>query len=202
MKSRKAAAKPNEENTLMDFEPMEPVAKQEKPLSTPGLNLFMVNGGRMPEYATPGSHCFDIFANFGLRREVKCLDRNNTNSTLVAKNGENAFITILPGMRALIPTGIVASLKEDQVMKIYIRSGLSFKQGLHLNNGVGIIDSDYREEIFVSVHNSSNTPINISSGDRIAQGEIVYSEQIQISSLAARPKQVTGRSGGFGSTGK
>ena len=64
-------------------------------------------------------------------------------------------VTIAPGERALIPSGIAVGLLEDTVGLVFARSGLSVKKGIALANGVGVIDSDYTGEILVGLLNTS-----------------------------------------------
>lgn len=101
----------------------------------------------------------------------------------------------------LIPTGLILDIPKNYCVKIYPRSGLSSKKGLNLINCVGIIDSDYVEELMIPVYNNSQERVRIYSGDRIAQGELVVQHQAEFSYLTERPKRKSDRNGGFGSTG-
>ena len=78
---------------------------------------------------------------------------------------------------------------------------MSTKKGLNLINSVGIIDSDYVEEVFVPVMNNSQDRLRIYNGDRIAQAELVFNRQASLRYISDRPQRKSDRSGGFGSTG-
>lgn len=158
--------------------------------------------GVIPKYATAGSACFDIQAYFGDNERVSALDRANRENPLKVRTNEagEKFILLEHGDRALVPTGLFFDLPDFTVLEVYSRSGLSWKSGLILTNGVGIVDSDYVEEVFVSLTNISGAAVRIKSGDRIAQGRIVDAGQTPLVS-APKPSPKTNRNGGFGSTG-
>src|ERR1700719_2495685 len=78
-------------------------------------------------------------------------------------------LTILPGSRALVPTGIAVAIPEGYEGQVRMRSGLALKQGLALLNAPGTIDSDYRGEVRVIVANLGPEPATLRRGDRIAQ---------------------------------
>lgn len=111
-------------------------------------------------------------------------------------------ITIKAGERVLVPTGISIELPSSEyVALICARSGMAFKRGLALANGIGVIDSDYRGELLVAIINTGNIDQIIEPGDRIAQLMIlpvitpVYIEADEIG-------ETERGAGGFGSTGK
>lgn len=112
-------------------------------------------------------------------------------------------ITLNPNEKGLVETGIKAYMKDDEVLKIYMRSSIAKKYSLQLPNGVGIIDADYYENatndgaIFILLHNYGDTPITLGKGMRIAQGIF---EKYLLSDEEAKPK--ISRLGGFGSTGQ
>ena len=116
--------------------------------------------------------------------------------------GDQGQIEIPPHETRMIPTGIAIAIPEGYWGGIYARSGLASKQGLRPANCVGVIDSDYRGEIFVALHNDSNDYRYVYSGDRIAQ--LVF--HICLHADAFNPVDELGStdrgSGGFGSTGK
>jgi dUTP pyrophosphatase len=113
-----------------------------------------------------------------------------------------APIEIPPNETRLIPTGIAIAIPEGYWGGIYARSGLAAKQGLRPANCVGVIDSDYRGEIFVALHNDSNNYRYVNNGDRIAQ--LVFHQCWQADGWTVVEKlDTTDRgNGGFGSTGK
>ena len=111
-------------------------------------------------------------------------------------------ITLAPGERALVPTGLAIALPSaDYVAYIYARSGLAVKSGVTLSNCVGVIDSDYRGELKIGLVNLSSEPYTISDGERVAQ--LVIAPVIVPTIEVADELDSTERAaGGFGSTGK
>jgi len=109
-------------------------------------------------------------------------------------------VTLAPGCRALIPTGIAVGLPgPETVGLVYARSGLATKHGLALANGVGVIDSDYTGEVKVGLINLSDTAYTIQPWERIAQLVIA---PILLPEVAEAEIEETARGcGGFGSTG-
>ena len=98
-------------------------------------------------------------------------------------------------------TGIALEIPEGRVGLIFPRSGLSTKFGIRLSNCVGVIDSDYRGEIIVALHNAGDESYMINRGDRIAQLMIVDIPKIEIEEVAELSDTKRGI-GGFGSSGK
>jgi dUTP pyrophosphatase len=131
-----------------------------------------------PYYATSGSAGMDLPA---------CLDRP---------------LTINPGERVAVPTGIAISIpSHDYVGLIFARSSLGYKKGITLPNAVGVIDSDYRGEIFVALTNISDSPYVINPGERIAQLVIMPVCIAQLEVVDSLSDTERGE-GAFGSTGK
>ncbi len=110
-------------------------------------------------------------------------------------------ITVLPNERKLIPAGIAIEIPEGTVGLVYSRSGLSLKHGIHMANDVGVIDSDYRGELKVPIHNRSDVPYIINCGDRIAQLVLTPILTPEVEEVNELSETVRGE-GGFGSTGK
>lgn len=110
-------------------------------------------------------------------------------------------ITLAPGQRELVGTGVKVALPEGTVGLITPRSGLAARSGLSIVNSPGVIDSGYRGEIKVCLINlDQSTPIVINSGDRIAQLVVmpfIQAEFVAVDSL----DETTRGSGGYGSTG-
>lgn len=109
-------------------------------------------------------------------------------------------VTLWPNQNYKIPTGISVAIPEGCFGAVFARSGLASKQGLRPANCVGVIDSDYRGEIIVALHNDSETDRIIANGDRIAQLVIMpylRAEYIETSELDETKRGA----GGFGSTG-
>jgi dUTP pyrophosphatase len=109
-------------------------------------------------------------------------------------------VTLAPGKRALIPTGIAIALPAGYEAQVRPRSGLAAKQGVTVLNTPGTIDADYRGEVQVILINLGEAPVVIERGMRVAQMVISRIERAQLHETPALP--ATGRgSGGFGSTG-
>jgi len=110
-------------------------------------------------------------------------------------------ITLQPGGRVMIPTGIAIELpSDDMVALVFARSGLAVKSGINLSNSVGVIDSDYRGEIKVGLINQSADSFTIGCGDRIAQLMATYALPLPIEEAEELSDTERG-AGGFGSTG-
>ena len=110
-------------------------------------------------------------------------------------------VTLRPGDRVPVPSGIAVAIPENHVGFVIGRSGLGLKHGITMANGVGVIDSDYRGEIHVLLTNRSDTVYTVQSGDRIAQLCIVPVIAAEFELTETLPE--TGRgANGFGSTGR
>lgn len=112
----------------------------------------------------------------------------------------DASVTLKPGDRALIPTGIAIALPEGCEAQVRPRSGLAVKQGVTVLNSPGTIDADYRGEIKVALINLGQAPVEIARGMRIAQmviAPVTHARLREVTSLAETPRGA----GGFGSTG-
>lgn len=142
------------------------------------VKIKLSRGAQMPEYATAGSAALDLRAAL-----------------------EGGRVVIAPGERAMIPTGIAISPgRSDVVAIIAARSGLGAKKGITLANGIGVIDSDYRGEISVTLLNTSTVDFEVNDGDRIAQ--LMFIPVYHASFTLADALDETERGeGGFGSTG-
>ncbi|MGG3125834.1 dUTP diphosphatase [Brevibacillus laterosporus] len=133
----------------------------------------------LPHYATSGSAGLDLAA---------CIEQD---------------ITIAPGERAKIPTGIAVQMPDaGMVGLVFPRSGNAFKYGISLTNAVGVIDSDYTGEIQVLLQNLDTTePFVVKKGDRVAQLLFMPVMQARLEIVDELEKTERG-AGGFGSTGK
>lgn len=110
-------------------------------------------------------------------------------------------ITLAPGERAMVPTGVAVALPEGHAGFVHPRSGLAIKHGLSMVNAPGTIDAGYRGEISVLlINHDPGAPIQIRRGDRIAQLVVQKVEQAAFVESAELPDSARG-SGGFGSTG-
>lgn len=152
---------------------------------------------QIPRKQTEGSACFDLqFQGHG-KREYKGFSRMNKAFSRPLNN----MIVVQPGDRVMVPTGLILDIPAGHSVRVHARSGLSLKQGLVLANAEGVIDSDYVEELMVLMWNISDNAINIYTGDRIAQAELIKDADYSIAETAARPLIKTSRVGGMGSTG-
>lgn len=113
----------------------------------------------------------------------------------------NYDVSIMPHATEKIPIGIAMAIPEGYFGAIYARSGLATKQGLRPANCVGVIDSDYRGEVIVALHNDTNDIRNIKAGDRIAQLIIQPCPDVSLNPVDELKNTDRG-SGGFGSTGE
>lgn len=109
-------------------------------------------------------------------------------------------VTIAPGETKLIGTGISAAIPEGYFGACFARSGLATKQGLRPANCVGVVDSDYRGEFFIALHNDSALERTVEDGDRIAQLVIMPFLAVDFEETDTLPETERG-AGGFGSTG-
>lgn len=112
----------------------------------------------------------------------------------------NAPLTIQPGARALVPTGLVIALPPGTEGQVRPRSGLAAKHGLTVLNAPGTIDADYRGELQVLLVNLGQEPVTITRGMRIAQLVVSSVAQAQLREVESLDSTARG-GGGFGSTG-
>ncbi len=132
----------------------------------------------MPKYATDGAAGLDLCA---------CLDEP---------------LTIRPGETHLVPTGFAIHIGEHHLAAMILpRSGLGHKNGIVLGNLVGLIDSDYQGQIFVSVWNRGRETYTVEPGDRIAQ--MIFTPVVRVDFDVVEEFEESRRGhGGFGHTGK
>lgn len=136
----------------------------------------------LPEYSTPYSAGMDIRAN------------------IKDEQGNDGVISIVPGQRVLIPTGLYLEIPLGYEAQIRPRSGLAIKYGITILNTPGTIDSDYRGEIKVCLINHSNDTFDVHHGDRIAQIVFARTEQAIFQKVSELEDTERG-AGGFGHTG-
>lgn len=141
---------------------------------------------KIPEYATAGAACFDLHA---------IVDGGDI------KDGVVAVQPVFNNQSATYRTGLAFEIPEGYVMMVHSRSGHGFKNGVRLSNCVGVIDSDYRGEVMVKLHNDSRFAFNVYNGDRIAQAMIIPVQQVGFEVVQELSNTERG-AGGFGSTGK
>lgn len=163
------------------------------------VNYIKLRSGALPPlYATAGSAATDLFA---------CLDDVSTLDGLAVENGT---VKIPAGARASIPTGIaiepiIGAERENAadsfVALVFGRSGHGAKFGVTLANSVGVIDSDYRGELKVTLINHGVEPFTVSHGDRVAQLAFMPVATARFT-LAQSLGETERGAGGFGSTGR
>ena len=131
----------------------------------------------LPYYATDGAAALDLHA---------CTDGDTV---------------IAPHERVFIPTGIAAAIPEGYVGIMAVRSSMGARHGINLANGIGVIDSDYRGQLHVTLYNTTDQPYTVRSGDRIAQLMVmpVARPTVRVVDALAETERGTG---GFGSTGR
>lgn len=110
-------------------------------------------------------------------------------------------LTVEPGKRAQVPTGIQIEIPEGYEGQVRPRSGLAFKAGISLTNCVGTIDCDYRGEVCVLIINHGENPYTFEPGEKIAQLLITPVPRVDIIEVDELDESQRG-AGGFGSTGK
>ena len=133
---------------------------------------------QLPHYATAGAAGLDLRA---------CIDQP---------------ITLAPGQTELVPTGIAIHLDDPGLAAVILpRSGLGHKHGIVLGNLVGLIDSDYQGQIFISTWNRGSAPFVLNPMERLAQLVVVPVVQVELNVVDDFDESSRG-AGGFGSTGK
>lgn len=152
----------------------------------------------LPKFATKQSACFDIAFQAEGKYEYTGYNMNNAPFSRPLSTGT---IRLMPGDRILVPTGLIFDIPKGYSLRIHPRSGLSYKQGLVLANLEAVIDSDYIQETFIILTNTTQVDQTISNGDRIAQAEMIKSEEYVLWEIFEAPTQKTDRIGGLGSTG-
>jgi dUTP pyrophosphatase len=138
---------------------------------------------KLPIYATDGAACFDLHAD------------------IVEDTGLAGALEIPGGGSAAISTGLAFEIPRGYCMRVYSRSGHGFHYGVRLSNCTGIIDSDYRGQVFVKLHNDHRLPFLVRHGDRIAQAELAMVIRTQFEEAESLSDTARGASG-RGSTGR
>jgi dUTP pyrophosphatase len=157
------------------------------------INIINKSNNPLPKYATNGSAGMDLYA---------FLDKNLTlKGDFSAYDDIGGWVSIFPGGRALIPTGLYMEIPRGYELQIRPRSGLAIKQGVSILNSPGTIDSDYRGEIGIIVVNLGDEVITIKNGERICQAVLNKYEVIKFEEVDSLSKTSRGK-GGFGHSGK
>lgn len=129
-------------------------------------------GAKAPTYSTDGAACFDLYAIHP--------------------------INIPAGQARTLDTGLAFDIPAGHALMVYSRSGHAFKAGVRLSNAVGVIDSDYKSEVQVKLHNDGHEGYYVQAGERVAQAMLIKVERVGLEEVDEIDE--TGR-GGFGSTG-
>jgi dUTP pyrophosphatase len=140
------------------------------------VRLPHAEGLPLPDYATPGAAGMDLLA------------------------AVTAPVTLAPGGRTLVPTGLRVALPPGHELQVRPRSGLALKHGIVMPNSPGTVDEDYRGELQVIVMNAGTEPFVIERGMRIAQAILAPVTRAAWQVVETLPETARG-SGGFGSTG-
>lgn len=150
------------------------------------------NNNPLPRYMTKGSAAFDLYSCLTRPHKFKtnCSDSNWQDS-------DRKVVNLAPNHIVLIPTGLKIQLDQDQCLLISLRSSVG-TSGLIMPNSPGIIDSDYRGEIFIPLFNHSNRTITIRDGERLAQGRIT--DVLRYEFIEGEISDTERGAGGFGST--
>lgn len=114
----------------------------------------------------------------------------------------NDTLTLYPGERAMIPTGLKMSCDANHYLAFYPRSGNALKRGLTLINCTGIGDRDYSDEYYITLVNNSKQSQTVTNGDKVAQMIVRYYADVDICERLELPQVQSNRAGGFGSTGQ
>lgn len=153
-----------------------------------------------PCYATGGSDGLDLMACFDSVTKPKVYTKYNI-ETVRNDINVNDVLTLAPGERAIIPTGIKIQLPKGYEAQVRPRSGLALKYGITVLNTPGCIDSDYRGEIGVVLINTTKNFFDIYHGNKIAQLSIKESIKAILNKVDVLDETSRGE-GGFGHTGK
>lgn len=171
-----------------------------RPPNIPKLKFWKTNPEiTVPAFQTGQAACFDL----ALQTAGKAYyaGYNLDNKPITRPVHETGKIFLSPGDRIMAPTGMIMDIPEGYSVRIHPRSGTSLKLGLVLANLEGVIDSDYVEEVFVLLWNTSSNGLWIENGSRIAQAELTKLERYAIEETKEKPVKKTDRDGGLGSTG-
>lgn len=138
---------------------------------------FIRENAKVPQIATEGSACADLF----------CCNKEN--------------VEIKPGQTKYFPLGFATEFERSLVALVFIRSGISSKRNLVLSNGVAVFDSDYRGEWVLSIHNNGIKTQVVEAGERVAQMLLIKKENPEFTIVDNLTSSKRGE-GGYGSTGK
>lgn len=192
---------------LGEFEAMQSaqcsVAKVDQAVADVGVQMGVYRlsqTAQIPRYATEGSACFDLRADFTGIDSIRAYTAKNEEVTRRVDQ-DNKICMFDPGDRAMIPTNLIFDIPNGYKILVYPRSGNSLKRSISLANCVGVIDSDYVDPCYILVKFNDRIGGHVVHGEAIAQAELVPVTQAQLTESKIRPAKKTSRTGGFGSTG-
>lgn len=159
---------------------------------------------KAPEFATHGSHCFDLRVCFDWHDKIECFSLSATGRSIgqiypEKLPGNGIGLWLQPNHIYKLPTGLSFEIPEGYALKIFIRSSSAYRRGITLVNSVGVIDSDYRDELYLLVRSESRHLLV--NEERIAQGELVRSKIKPEFKEIEYVLPLGSRIGGIGSTG-
>lgn len=159
---------------------------------------------KSPVVKTKGSACFDIPISIREGFNLKFWSQNNQTSE---QPNELRFeipwdhLVLVPGNTYLIPTGLIFEIPDGYHLQIHLRSSTGLKKHLGIPSHIGIIDSDYRDEVHIPLYVTSNSSVFVQDGDMLAQAMLVKNVDVTLEETTETPEKLETRSGGFGSTG-
>ena len=157
---------------------------------------FVADEKYRPQYANETDACMDLKAKI----EENIVYRSNSEIDMQKTTYNSIFIK--PGETVKVHSGVQVAIPEGYVMKMYVRSSTGIKKNLILENGTGIIDAGYRDEIIMALHNIGKEPVEIFDGDRVCQFIILPYPKIEPEYVEDNEDFRQGdRGGGIGSTG-
>jgi dUTP pyrophosphatase len=160
-----------------------------------------------PTRGTELSACYDL-GFYPSEPKVEAIDPDGRGGMLYMLHDDAQgcdVLTIPPGYRAMLPTGLIFHIPAKHYIRVYARSSVAYKRGLVMVNSVGIIDEDYRHEVKALLMNVTNQPVHLKVGERLMQFELIntcppitfFTEEGERSEVVVLSK----RMGGIGSTG-
>lgn len=165
------------------------------------MKIQVVNNSNnpLPKYETEGAAAMDLLA-WLQPPKSNVIKYKGYQFHVVLRQNDNIEITLYPGGRVLIPTGIHVAIPHGYELQIRPRSGLALKQGISIVNSPGTIDSDYRGDVGIILINHGEEQVVINNGDRIAQAVLSKVEEVEWDTVDVLPETTRGE-GGFGHTG-
>lgn len=166
---------------------------------------LLTDTAKIPTKAHDTDACFDIYADIPDAKYSYSQDKYDASNIInslvdIGEKKEGVGIAIQPHQTVLIPTGFATDIPSGYSAKIYARSGMATKKKLRPAQGVPVIDSDYRGQWYIPLHNDGDRPQIVEHGDRIVQfdiQEVIPTVFVQVNELNDTERGT----GGFSSTG-